>query len=109
MPPDTSNAQPADRFAERHQEFLRVASARAEVYVKVVLTKSSTAAELDEVCRRIDETAPDVPLILQPVTPAGRVREPVDAATLLAHLRRCETQLAEVRLIPQTHRVYGAL
>jgi organic radical activating enzyme len=103
-------AQPAEAFGERHEEFLaRARAGGAEVYVKVVVTRHTTQAELGEVCLRMARTAPDVPLILQPVTPAGRVRERPDAKTLLAALRRCESELADVRLIPQTHITYGAL
>jgi organic radical activating enzyme len=102
------DAQPAEAFAERHQAFLACAHAGAEVYVKVVVTPNTAQVELDDVCRRVARTAPDVPLILQPVTPAGRVRERSDAKVLLAHLRRCEKKLADVRLIPQTHTIYGA-
>jgi hypothetical protein len=34
---------------------------------------------------------------------------PPDPRTLMLLLRHCETQVADVRLIPQTHKVYGAL
>lgn len=96
-------------FHDQHEEFLKLASERCQVYVKVVLTPSTQDAELDEVCRRMAACAPEVPLVLQPVTPAGGVREAPAAERLLAWLRRCEAQLADVRLIPQMHRAMGAL
>lgn len=107
---DVEPADPdADRdFAARHRAFLATAAGAGERYVKVVVTERSTDAELDEVCEAISQIAPDIPLILQPVTPFGRVRTRPGAARLLALLRRCEAQLADVRLIPQTHPLYGA-
>ena len=52
---------------------------------------------------------PAVPLVLQPVTPMGGVKAAPEARALLETLWRCEAQLQDVRLIPQTHRMYGAL
>jgi len=97
----------ATEFHDRHEDFLRLALERCRVYVKVVLTPSTQEAELDEVCRRMAACAPDVPLVLQPVTPAGSVSEMPAAEDLLIWLRRCEAQLADVRLIPQMHRMMG--
>jgi pyruvate-formate lyase-activating enzyme len=96
-------------FHQGHAAFLaRVQQAGVDASVKVVITRNTTSQELDEVCRGIAATSPKVPLILQPVTPFGQIRERPSAQELLAHLRCCERQLEDVRLIPQTHRVYGA-
>ncbi len=108
-----SDVEPADPssdrdFAARHCAFLETAARAAERYVKVVVSDRTADSELDTVCQAIARIAPDVPLILQPVTPFGRVQERPDAERLLALLRRCESQLEDVRLIPQTHPIYGA-
>jgi len=97
-------------FAEGHVAFLELlAEQNVPACVKVVLTRETTKHELEEVCLALVEAAPTTPLILQPVTPFGRVRESPSAEKLLEHLRGCEEIVEEVRLIPQTHRVYGAL
>ena len=99
----------AKGFSGLHTEFLSLIQRRkVDSCVKVVITSDSSDKELEEVCRVIASTAPDVPLILQPVTPYGRVQSQPSAEVLLGHLRRCSESLADVRLIPQTHRVYGA-
>lgn len=99
----------ADRdFTARHRAFLETATAVSGLYVKVVVTDRSTDAELDAVCDAVAEIAPGTPLILQPVTPFGAVKTRPDAARLLAVLRRCEQRVHDVRLIPQTHPIYGA-
>lgn len=101
---------PLGDFDDAHEAFLETAvRAAAEVYVKVVLTSNTRDDELDELCRRIARVAPDTPLVLQPVTPMGRIKEATPARQLLASVRRCNERLADVRLIPQTHCLYGAL
>ena len=99
----------AASFHDEHDAFLRCATRSRTTYVKVVLTTETEDAEIDEVCRRIAACAPDTPLILQPVTPAGTVRDSPSPERLLAWLRRCRQQLPDVRLIPQTHKSLGVL
>ncbi len=100
----------AKGFAALHAEFLALLVERSvESSVKVVVTGNTLPEELAEVCRVVAALAPETPLILQPVTPFGRVKEQPSAEVLLGHLRACERVHADVRLIPQTHRVYGAL
>ncbi|HVP29918.1 MAG TPA: 7-carboxy-7-deazaguanine synthase QueE [Myxococcota bacterium] len=96
-------------FHDAHERFLAVALRAPEVVVKVVVTTSTRDAEVDEVCRRLAVRAPHVPLVLQPVTPALRVRETPGAERLLALVVRASRLHADVRLIPQTHKLYGAL
>jgi organic radical activating enzyme len=99
----------SDDFDTRHEAFLRVALQAPEVVVKVVVTPASTDAELLSVAERIAAISSDVPLILQPVTPNRQVSERPSAERLLALTTRLERCLEDVRLIPQTHPIYGAL
>jgi hypothetical protein len=55
------------------------------------------------------EISPEVPLVLQPVTPTRRAPERPGAERLLSLTTRLERRLRDVRLIPQTHPIYGAL
>jgi 7-carboxy-7-deazaguanine synthase len=104
-----AEAAVAGDFHEAHQRFLRVALAAKSVYVKLVLTPSTTQDEFDAMLDRIGAVSPDIPLVLQPVTPTGGVKERPDPERLLAWLARAEQRLSDVRLIPQTHPIYGAL
>ncbi|MDG2335833.1 MAG: 7-carboxy-7-deazaguanine synthase QueE [Myxococcota bacterium] len=100
----------AGGFGRLHEEFLGLLAARGlEASVKVVITKNTLDSELERVCAALTAIAPSTPLILQPVTPMGKVKEQPSAETLLGQLRFCQERVREVRLIPQTHRVYGAL
>jgi len=95
---------PVEDFHAAHEAFLRVALGAPEVMVKVVVTPATEDAEIDEMARRIARVEPAVPVILQPVTPYGAVRETPSAKRLLALVARTEQTLRDVRVIPQTHR-----
>jgi 7-carboxy-7-deazaguanine synthase len=95
-------------FEADHVRFLRLARAAPEVVVKLVLTPASRDEEVEAACRAIATVSCGVPLVLQPVTPQGPVRERPDAARVLALAARAETWLDDVRVIPQTHPLYGA-
>ena len=104
-------AGPVPDYHDSHEQFLEVLeeNTSVDVCVKVVVTVQSTAQEILEVASRIAKVRPQTPLILQPVTPTGGTREPVGVAALMAHLEACASVLADVRVIPQTHKAYGAL
>jgi pyruvate-formate lyase-activating enzyme len=106
---DVAGATDTPSFHERHEDFLAAAREACEVYVKIVITVETEVAELEEVAKRVRDVDAAVPLILQPVTPFGKVRSSPGAEQMLTLMRACERVLADVRVIPQTHRVYGAL
>ena len=94
-------------FDREHAAFLRVARRAPEVVVKVVVAPSTRDAELDAMAAAVAEVDPDVPVVLQPVTPCGAVREGVGGERLLAWQARLEARLGDVRVIPQTHKALG--
>lgn len=96
-------------FHEAHERFLRVARRASEVLVKVVVTSDTRDGEIDELCARVAATDAKTSIVVQPVTPFGAVTETPDAERLLALVTRMARVLPDVRLIPQTHRFYGAL
>jgi organic radical activating enzyme len=96
-------------FHTEHEKFLAVARRAPELIVKLVITPASTDAEIDGAVSRIEANAPEATLILQPVTPFGAVREAPSAERLLSLCTRISSRLEKVRVIPQTHKIYGAL
>jgi organic radical activating enzyme len=99
---------PQAGFHEIHTAFLRVAQAAPEVFVKVVVTGATREEELDRMAACIAAADPATPLVLQPVTPFGAVREGLAPERLLALASRISGSLSDVRLIPQTHKLSGA-
>lgn len=98
---------PSEEFHEAHERFLRVARRAPEVMVKVVITPASRDAEIDAMCARIAATDASTPVVIQPVTPFGAVREAPGPERLLSLADRISRTLPEVRVIPQTHRLTG--
>lgn len=87
-----------------HLEFLRVVPEKT--FVKVVLTSTSTEAEWRQVIRLMQESSPNIPLVLQPATPfAGAGTIPPSLAVKFLH--QAQALLKDVRLIPQWHPVWG--
>lgn len=95
-------------FHDEHEAFLRVATRAPSVFVKIVVTTSTRDDEVLEAARRIARVAEGTLLVLQPVTPRGSVTERPGAEQMLALAAAAEAILPEVRVIPQTHPIYGA-
>jgi organic radical activating enzyme len=100
---------PEESFHARHEEFLAVARRAPELVVKVVVTPRSRDDELDAMAEAVARTAPEAVVVVQPVTPFGPVKRAPDASRLLAVTARLARRLPDVRLIPQTHKLIGAL
>lgn len=98
-----------DDFHAAHGEFLRIALGAPEVMVKVVVTASTSDEEIDAMMHCVLGVSPEVLVIVQPVTPCGGVSTAPSAQRVLGLSARLERSLPNVRLIPQTHRLYGAL
>jgi organic radical activating enzyme len=95
-------------FHDAHQAFLEIAKRAPRVVVKLVITPQSRDAEIDEAVARIARVHAAATLVLQPVTPwAGAKRRPA-ARRMLVLSERASRRLADVRVIPQTHPIYGA-
>jgi organic radical activating enzyme len=91
-----------------HVEFLRTARRASEVLVKVVVTAATGDEELVEMSRRIAAIDPKTCVILQPVTPLAQEIRCAPVERLLGWVAKLSESLSDVRLIPQTHRSYGA-
>jgi pyruvate-formate lyase-activating enzyme len=104
---EAKGAPPAP-FEPAHRAFLERAVRAPRVVVKVVVTPVSQDTEIDEAVACVAAVAPNATFVLQPVTPHGPVRERPSAERMLALAVRAEARLRDVRLIPQTHPIYGA-
>ena len=87
------------------REFLTIAR-RCDVFVKVVVSDRTTAQEVRGAARVIKAVSPDVPLVIQPVTPAARVKAP-SPAQVLELQSAALGHLTGVRVIPQVHKLMG--
>ena len=94
-------------FHDAHERFLEIAKRAHRVVVKIVITPRSRDAEIDEAVARIARVHGGATLVLQPVTPCGGTRERPTAERMLVLSARAGRRLADVRVIPQTHPIYG--
>jgi organic radical activating enzyme len=94
-------------FHDAHEAFLEVAKRAPRVVVKLVITPQSRDEEIDQAVTRVARVHPGASLVLQPVTPFGAVKERPEARRMLALVARASRRLADVRVIPQTHPIYG--
>lgn len=104
-PPSATNDRPVWRD---HELFLKMAhDAGKDLFVKIVLTAQTQSRELEQAFEVIRRVNPRIPLVLQPVTPWGPVKEsPTPEQLNQWYACACE-ELLTVRIIPQVHRLLG--
>jgi 7-carboxy-7-deazaguanine synthase len=91
-------------FWELHQRFL--ATARQKVFVKVLVDEGTASEEIAFAAGIIGREAPAATLFLQPITnAAGRIEARPESLT--AAFRAARRHHADVRLVPQTHKMLG--
>ena len=104
----TATGLAAEATWESHRRFLQAAR-MTSVYGKLVITPTTSDAELDAVIATIADVDRAIPLILQPVTPFGTETQTVSPSRLIALHARASRSLSEVRVIPQTHKMIHLL
>jgi 7-carboxy-7-deazaguanine synthase len=95
-------------YWKEHKKMLEIAYLK-EVFVKIVVTKEANFKEIDEAAALIAAVDDKIALILQPVSPHGPVKHRPGAEQLLALQAAAKRKLKTVRVIPQTHKLYGML
>ncbi len=105
--PSSSGERPM--WAE-HRRFLAVCREHEiPTFAKAVVGANSTFEEIEETARLAAEVWPEVVLVLQPVTPFGAVTEAPTVAQMLGFQAVALRLHRNVRIIPQTHKMLGAL
>ena len=91
---------------DRFWPFLQIARHR-KVFVKSVVRPAPNPAHYRQLAEGVQRIAPEVPIVLQPVTPYGAVAStpsPEEILGLQADLKKIHPQ---VRVVPQTHQFIG--
>jgi len=99
----------ADRSVwTEHDAFLRSAhGAGRELFVKIVVTADTREEELRKSFDLVSQVDRKIPVVLQPVTPWGPVRQPPSEEQIARWTRAGEETLSDVRVLPQIHRMLG--
>jgi len=91
-----------------HAEFLRAAhSSGKEIFVKIIVTAETKEEELRQSYELVADVNREIPVILQPVTPWGPVREAPSQEQIFRWARAGAGVLTDVRVLPQVHRMMG--
>ncbi len=90
---------------KRHQQFLRAAR-KKRVFVKVVVTASSTMKDVRRAAALIRRIDRDVPLVIQPAAAGRGMKIGIPSREKLVALTNAAAgMLNDVRLIPQAHKM----
>lgn len=93
-------------FWAEQEAFLRLAL-RAEVFVKLVVTATTSAEDIRRSVNLVADVSPVIPFIFQPVSDAlginSRALEKIESEFFAL----ASTRLHDVRVIPQMHKIWG--
>ncbi len=94
----------------QHQRFLqRCVDNEVEVFAKVIVNADTAPGEIDQAARLVAAVRPATPFILQPMSPFRAAQNPPAPAQLLDWQQQAREILPDVRVIPQCHKMMGAL
>lgn len=104
-----------------HAEFLRLCDrAHLDVFVKIIISDQTCTEELEATAHLVAKVNPEIPVFLQPATPlstalkssheALRTNQRIDAIAprpeqVLSWQALMKSQLQQVRVVPQTHKM----
>ncbi|BBB93063.1 MAG TPA: 7-carboxy-7-deazaguanine synthase QueE [Methylomusa anaerophila] len=94
-------------YWQEHSSFLEIAKQR-EVFVKIVITSATMQSEMEQAVDLIASIDYSIPLVLQPVTPYNGY-EAISPDDMLFFQEKALSKLADVRVIPQTHKFIGQM
>jgi organic radical activating enzyme len=80
-----------------------------KTFAKIVVLPSTKASVIAQVCSKLAEVG-EIPVVLQPVTPAGKIRT-APSMTHMYHLAQAASKagIKEIAIIPQVHKLIGVL
>lgn len=91
-----------------HSEFLtRCHQHPRAIFVKAIVDRHTTPADLEQLAQLVARVDRQIPLFLQPVTPLGATLtpQPPSPEQVLAWQALLKQSLADVRVVPQTHKM----
>jgi len=112
LKPPSCTGDPTPGWLERHREFLEVwqsARPRPHLMFKLVTGAGADSDEMKAAFALAAELAPEASLTLQPVTPFGNVTQAPAMDEMLLWHERASRVIADVRLLPQLHKLMGVL
>ncbi|MBI3318862.1 MAG: 7-carboxy-7-deazaguanine synthase QueE [Candidatus Omnitrophica bacterium] len=104
-PPTAANERPL--WAEHEAFLLAAVRAQRDLFVKIVVTRETTFEDLQRAFDLVARVDPKIPVVLQPVTPFREVHDSPPMEQVEQWRRQGASSLADLRVIPQVHRMLG--
>ncbi len=108
LKPPSCTDDPCPDWLERHRAFLTIAR-RRHVFLKLIVGPHAEESEVEAAFRLVAEQDRSLSLTLQPVTPFGPVQSAPSDLEMLRWHELASRYLANVRIIPQVHKLMGVL
>lgn len=89
-----------------HEKFLKIASEKS-VFVKVVVTSQTLPEEIVQCVSIVEAIDNNIPFILQPETEGTGINKEAIKVIESEYFMLAKRRLADVRVIPQMHKVWG--
>jgi organic radical activating enzyme len=93
-------------YWDKHREFLRLALGK-KVFVKVVVTAKTTLAEIERSIDLVADLDSSVPFVFQPESELTGISMPALDKIQNEFINLASSKLADVRVIPQMHKIWG--
>ena len=94
-------------FDKEFTDFLQVIQGRSNVFVKYIVQRDFNILEVQKMAKIMAAFDPDMPLILQPVTPFASIKAKATPQDISRAYTASRQKLSDVRIIPQTHKFMG--
>lgn len=91
-------------YFDLHKKFISTAREK-DLYIKIVVSAETTE---EEFCAAIDLIPRNILLVIQPVTPVGKIK--IASAEKILYLQSLALKkISDVRVIPQTHKIISVM
>lgn len=95
---------------DEHASFLTIAlQGNKDVYVKMVVTDDTSDKDIQDAIKLVAHANKFIPLIIQPVSPTGKLKIGVEETRLNSILRLCQAWLPNTQIKHQMHKKWGIL
>ena len=106
-----------ESYWQEHTKCLQLCfSSHLDIFVKIIVSQTTDPSELERSALLVADVSPDIPLFLQPVTPLAEseqfTEKPVIAPSpdqMLIWQALMKRFVAQVRVVPQTHKMLNQL
>ncbi|MFH1654962.1 MAG: 7-carboxy-7-deazaguanine synthase QueE [Pseudomonadota bacterium] len=98
------------KYWDEHAQFLNTAyTSGKELYVKLVVTESTSNADLERAILIVNKTNKFIPVFIQPASQTLLFHDTISEERLNSIERLCSAYLPNVKTLPQMHKIWDVL